>query len=101
MLPASRLSSATFTISTASVNNALLKDYGGLSSIEMVTLPDNACQKFEERVIELYVPSFFFFGPHACSGDVRSHYRFLEIENNPKPIEIAVKNNQNNPRCQL
>ncbi|KAK8773741.1 hypothetical protein V5799_011726 [Amblyomma americanum] len=36
MLPVSRLASATFSISTSSQNNALLRDYGGLSALDMV-----------------------------------------------------------------
>ncbi|XP_037273164.2 Na(+)/citrate cotransporter [Rhipicephalus microplus] len=38
MLPATRLSSATFSISTSSQNNALLRDCGGLSALDMITI---------------------------------------------------------------
>ncbi|XP_064459279.1 solute carrier family 13 member 1-like isoform X2 [Ornithodoros turicata] len=38
MLPASRLSIATFMIAMSNNSNALLKDYGGLSTLEMVSL---------------------------------------------------------------
>lgn len=38
MLPVSRLAAATFSISTASQNNALLRDYGGLSALDMMII---------------------------------------------------------------
>ncbi|XP_077493549.1 solute carrier family 13 member 2-like [Amblyomma americanum] len=38
MLPVSRLASATFSISTSSQNNALLRDYGGLSALDMMII---------------------------------------------------------------
>ncbi|KAL1440428.1 hypothetical protein MTO96_009469 [Rhipicephalus appendiculatus] len=38
MLPATRLASATFSISTSSQNNALLRDCGGLSALDMITI---------------------------------------------------------------
>lgn len=38
MLPASRLSTATFIIAMSSYSNALLKDYGGLTTSEMINL---------------------------------------------------------------
>ncbi|XP_054921274.1 Na(+)/dicarboxylate cotransporter 3-like isoform X2 [Dermacentor andersoni] len=38
MLPVTRLASATFSISTSSQNNALLRDCGGLSALDMITI---------------------------------------------------------------
>ncbi|XP_049274505.1 solute carrier family 13 member 5-like [Rhipicephalus sanguineus] len=38
MLPATRLASATFSISTSSQNNALLRDCGGLSALDMIAI---------------------------------------------------------------
>ncbi|XP_077530902.1 Na(+)/citrate cotransporter-like [Haemaphysalis longicornis] len=37
MLPVSRLASAPFSISTSSQNNALLREYGGMSAVDMIS----------------------------------------------------------------